>query len=97
VETVNSRRVEKLAVEVTNDLSHALIMVSVLGDENKQEEALQALAKARGYLRTELASRIRLRHAPELTMRLDRSVEHSLKISALLDELMSKGEDIDSH
>ncbi|MEN6326305.1 MAG: 30S ribosome-binding factor RbfA [Syntrophomonas sp.] len=74
-------------VEVTNDLSHARINISILGDEDKQEETMKALQKAKGYLRTELAREIQIRHAPELELRLDKSIEHGIRISALLEGL----------
>ncbi len=74
-------------VEVSNDIGAARIMVSVLGDEKKQEQAMQALEKARGYIRTELSSRIRLRQSPEISFRLDKSIEHGIRISSILEEL----------
>lgn len=80
-------------VEVTNDLGHARILISVLGDEQKQEEAVQALEKARGFVRTELSSRIRMRHAPEISFRLDKSVEHGMKINAILNDLKVNSDD----
>ncbi len=74
-------------VEVANDLSHARVNISILGDEAKQEETMKALQKAKGYLRTELAREIQVRHAPELELRLDKSIEHGIRISALLEGL----------
>jgi len=74
-------------VEVSNDLGAARIFVSVLGDEKKQEQAMQALEKARGFLRTEVSNRIRLRHSPEISFKLDKSIEHGLKITSILDKL----------
>ncbi len=74
-------------VEVPNDLSHARINISILGDEQKQEETMKALQKAKGYLRTELAREIQIRHAPELELRLDKSIEHGIRISSLLEGL----------
>lgn len=81
-------------VDVSNDLSHARIYVSVLGDNEKQDETMQALQKAKGYIRTELVQHLRVKHAPELEFRLDRSIEHGIRISSLLDELKEehKGE-----
>lgn len=77
-------------VEVAQDISHARIYISVLGSEDKQAETMQALQKARGYIRTELARAIQIRHAPELEFRLDRSIEHGIKMSSLLDSLNVK-------
>lgn len=74
-------------VDVSNDLSHARVYISVLGDENKQEETMQALQKAKGFIRSELVQGIQVKHAPELEFRLDHSIEHGIRISTLLDEL----------
>lgn len=74
-------------VDVTNDLSHAKVNISVLGDDAKQVETMKVLQKARGFLRSELAKEIQLRHAPELEFRLDKSIEHGIKISSLLEEI----------
>ncbi|QGT99214.1 Ribosome-binding factor A [Candidatus Syntrophocurvum alkaliphilum] len=74
-------------VDVTNDLSHARINISVLGNEEKQEETINVIQKAKGYIRTELVKQIKTKHAPELEFRLDKSIEHGIKISSLLDEI----------
>ena len=75
------------AVELTSDLSHATVKVSVLGDEDSRLAAVQALAHARGFLRSELARRLRLRTTPELHFELDRGAEYSQRISDLLESL----------
>lgn len=74
-------------VDVTNELSHARVNISILGDDAKQEETMKALQSARGYMRKELAQELKIKHAPELEFRLDKSIEHGIHISALLDEL----------
>lgn len=74
-------------VDIPADISHARINISVLGDEAHQNETMQALQKARGFIRTELARQLQTRHAPELEFRLDKSIEHGIHISSLLDEL----------
>jgi len=74
-------------VELSNDLSNAKVYVSIMGDENKQNDTMQAIQKAKGYLRSELAQVIQLRHAPELNIKLDKSIEQGIRIAALLDEL----------
>ncbi|MDD3853794.1 MAG: 30S ribosome-binding factor RbfA [Syntrophomonadaceae bacterium] len=78
-------------VDVANDISHCRVNFSILGDEAKQEETMQALQKARGFIRSEVAREIQIKHAPELEFRLDKSIEHGVKISALLNEI--KGSD----
>lgn len=74
-------------VELSSDLSHARINISILGDKLKQEEAFAALKNARGYIRTELARAVKIKHAPELEFRLDNSIEHGINMSSLLDSI----------
>ena len=61
------------AVEVADDLRSAKIFVSALGDDNALPEALALLDRARGFIRTELASRIQVRFVPEIHFRADDS------------------------
>lgn len=77
-------------VEVSNDLSHAVVYVSVIGGEERQEEVTQALARARGFVRSELARRIRLRHALEINLVIDRSIEHGIRIAAVLNQIKAQ-------
>jgi len=79
-------------VDIPADISHARINISVLGDETRQTETMQALQKARGYIRTELAQQLQIRHAPELEFRLDRSIEHGIHMSSLLEELSKEAD-----
>jgi len=74
-------------VDVSGDLSHARVHISVLGDEAKQADTMKGLQQAKGYIRTELARALQVKHAPELEFRLDMSIEHGIMMSGLLDEL----------
>ncbi|MEO1084275.1 MAG: 30S ribosome-binding factor RbfA [Acidobacteriota bacterium] len=74
-------------LEVTRDLSHAQIRVSVLGSDEERQQCLEGLQRAKGYLRSQLASRVSLRTVPELHFELDRGAEHSEHIHALLEQL----------
>ena len=71
-------------VEVSPDLRHARVYVSVLGDERSGAQTLEGLESARGYIRTEVGRRLRLRHAPELEFKLDRSIERGSRISQII-------------
>lgn len=75
------------SVDVSPDLRHARVQVSVLGAEETRRESLQALEGAGGYIRRQLAHRLRLRVTPELVFELDRGAEHSQRISDLLEGL----------
>ncbi|MEQ8201896.1 MAG: 30S ribosome-binding factor RbfA [Syntrophomonadaceae bacterium] len=79
-------------VDVPQDISHARVYISILGDEEKQNETMQALQKARGYIRSELAHGLQIRHAPEIEFRLDKSIEQGIRISTLLDSLHQEAE-----
>lgn len=80
-------------VEVPRDLRHAKIFISVLGSETSKNQALEGLNQASGYIRSDLASKIRLRYVPELSFKLDRSVEYSLKINRLLEQVHTEDKD----
>lgn len=75
------------AVEVSPDLRHARVFISVLGSEEEQKHTMGALRSAVGFLRRELAGRVSLRHVPELDFRLDKSIERGERIMDLLRKL----------
>ena len=76
------------AVEVTPDLRRARVFISALS-EGELEEGLETLGRAKGFIRTELSRRIRLRFMPELEFRPDRSTERGLRMQSLLRDLES--------
>lgn len=60
-------------VEVSGDLQHAKIFVSIYGSEEAKQEAMAGLAAATGYVRREIGARVRLRRTPEVMfLRIDR-------------------------
>jgi ribosome-binding factor A len=75
------------SVDLSPDLRHAIVEVSVLGSDEERELAIGALRGAQGFLRSRLARKVRLRVVPELQFRLDRGPEHSQRISDLLESL----------
>ncbi|MCE2513456.1 MAG: 30S ribosome-binding factor RbfA [Acidobacteria bacterium] len=78
-------------VEVTRDLQIARVFYRVLAEAHGRREAARALRRARGFLRRELAARLRLRRVPELTFLHDDSVEQQDRIARLFDELRDDG------
>jgi len=74
-------------VELSADLRHARVKVSVLGNAEAQEQTLQGLSSAAGFIRHEIGQRLRLRYAPELTFVLDHGAEEALKIESILSKL----------
>src|SRR3989442_3363908 len=73
------------AVEVSGDLAHARIRVSVMGSEEEKTKTLEGLGSAARFLRAQLSRELRLRTSPELRFELDRGVEHAQRIDAVLD------------
>ncbi len=70
--------------EITRDLRHAKVYISVLGDAEAKKQSLKALNNAAGMLRGEFARRAHLRVAPELEFRLDTGIERGQRIFDLL-------------
>ncbi len=75
---------------VTNDLKHAKIFVSILGNEKDKEKVLEGLKNASGYIRRQLATKINLRNTPELKFVIDDSLETSFRINKLIEEANRK-------
>jgi ribosome-binding factor A len=71
-------------VELDPELLFAKVYVNALGEEEREPEVMFALEHAKGFLRREVAKRVRLRKAPELQFRWDARLERSERINALL-------------
>ena len=74
-------------VEVSGDLRHAKVFVSVMGSEKDQAATMQGLRNASGFLRHELAGRLTLRYMPELAFKLDTSIQEGARILALINQV----------
>ena len=73
-------------VEMTPDLHHARVYVSVLGSPEEQESSIEGLSSAAGFLRREIGHRLNLRRAPELAFILDHGAEAVERIEMLLQQ-----------
>jgi ribosome-binding factor A len=80
-------------VQVTGDLQQAKVFISVLGDDEKRQDTLIGLAKAKGFIRSEIGRRIRLRKTPELFFEFDESIDYGNRIESLIHELNKKDSD----
>ncbi|MFJ7970842.1 30S ribosome-binding factor RbfA [Psychrobacillus sp. NPDC096389] len=78
-------------VAVTGDLQQATIYITVL-DGNK-EDTLKALEKAKGFIRSEIGQRIRLRITPELLFQFDESAAYGNRIDDLLRQINKSSEE----
>jgi ribosome-binding factor A len=74
-------------VVLDRELEYANIYVNALGEEARADSVMAGLRRAHGFLRRELASRIRLRRAPELRFHWDETLSHAAHIEAVLDSL----------
>ncbi|NCO83048.1 MAG: ribosome-binding factor A [Nitrospirae bacterium CG_4_10_14_3_um_filter_44_29] len=72
--------------KITEDLKIATIYISILKEEEK-ETTLEMLNSAKGFIRAELAKRLRMKFIPSLTFRIDESLEYGVRIEKLLREI----------
>lgn len=74
-------------VDVSGDLQHAKIFVSIYGTDEARSSTMAGLKSATGYVRSELGRRIRLRRTPEIVFLEDRSIERGTKVLSLINRL----------
>lgn len=74
-------------VSTTADLRYAKVFVSSVSGRQEEKNVLAVLNSASGFLRSELAGKIRLRHMPELSFHWDDSIEHGDKILRIIDSI----------
>ena len=84
---VGSGMVSVTDVEVTGDLQHAKIFVSIYGSDAAKTETMAGLKAATGFVRGELGHRLQLRRTPEILFREDRSVERGTRVLSLINQL----------
>ncbi|MXS85962.1 30S ribosome-binding factor RbfA [Nitrosomonas sp. HPC101] len=77
-------------VEVTRDYAYAKVFYTTLGGDESTQLVEEGLTRAAGFLRSQLAGKIRLRIIPQLQFVYDESVEHGMKLSRLIDEAVGK-------
>lgn len=73
--------------EVSRDLEHVKVFVSVYGTQEEKERTMEGLRRATGHVRTEIGRRIRLHHTPEIVFVFDESIEYGFRINSILQEL----------
>ncbi|GAX42205.1 ribosome-binding factor A [Tolypothrix sp. NIES-4075] len=76
-------------VDVSGDLQHAKIYVSIYGTDEAKAETMAGLKSATGYVRSELGARVRLRRTPEVVFVEDRSIERGNKVLSLLNQIQN--------
>ena len=75
-------------VSTSPDLKYAKIFVSCICSEGEKQKTLGALAAASGFLRNEMARRLRLRRIPELSFHWDDSIERGAHLQELIDKVI---------
>jgi ribosome-binding factor A len=84
------KRVTVLGVEVSGDLRHASVAVTIMGTETEQTLALRGLRHATGFLQAKVAARLQTRFTPVLTFKRDEGVKKSIEMSRLIDEALGR-------
>ena len=72
--------------QASDDLRHAKVFISVLEDE-KKEKTLKIISSSAKFIRSELSKRVKIKFIPELTFKLDESIEYGAKIDKILNEV----------
>ncbi len=79
-------------VDISEDLSYAKVMVSVMGSDKEKKDTLIGLRNSAGFIRAQLGRVIKIRKIPELTFVEDANLDHAMRIESILAELKGKGE-----
>lgn len=74
-------------IELTGDLRFAKVYYSILGDEANKESSKDGIQSAAGYIRKLVGERLNLRYVPELSFRLDGSIEYSINLEKTFERL----------
>ena len=74
------------AVDVSPDLRHGRVYVSVLGSEEEREQTLAGLRSSHGYLQAQVGTELRMKRTPTLEFVYDESIETGMRITELLED-----------
>ena len=83
-------------VKLSRDISHAVVYCSVF-DESAQQETIDLLNHASGFLRSQLAHAMKLRVTPQLHFIYDASVERGTRLSQLIDQAVASDHNLDKN
>ena len=79
-------------IDLSRDMQYARVFISVYGPAEDQKDFMEGLESAKGYIRSELGRRVRLRVVPELNFKLDHALEQGTRVLSLLNEMKERGE-----
>lgn len=74
-------------VDITKDLHHAKVYISLVGSNSEKRQTLKALQSAAGFISTQAAKKVVMRYFPQLTFHLDDTLEDELRIHNLLEKI----------
>lgn len=77
--------------EVSADLQHAKVYVSIMGSEAEQKLTLRGLRHAAGFVQAKVAKRLQTRFTPVVTFVMDKGVKHSIEMTRLINEALAQG------
>ncbi len=79
-------------VNVSKDLKHAVVLISVFGNKEEQSESVKVVLKAKGLIKKIIADVLPLRFVPEIKFKLDKSLEYSVYINNKIDQIRQEDE-----
>ena len=74
-------------VELSQDMGYAKIFISLIGEEEDREECLAGMRNGLGFIRREIAQRLSLRYAPQLSIHYDETQERAARVNSLINSL----------
>lgn len=77
-------------VDISKDLRHAKVYMSIIGSDEEKKDTINALETAAGFIAVKSSKKVVMYHFPELTFRLDDSVEKHIRIQQVLNEINKK-------
>ena len=86
-ERIHQAMITITTVEVSGDLQHAKIFISLFGEEQKKADVLVCLEEAKGFIRAELSRRLQMRRSPELVFKIDKGMTKGSSVLDLLNSL----------
>src|SRR6266511_2493354 len=84
------KRVTVTRAEVSGDMQHAKVYVSIMGTDKEQQLTMHGLRNAAGFIQSKLADRLQTRFTPKLAFVLDEGVKKSLEVTRLINEALGQ-------
>src|SRR5438874_13451787 len=76
--------------EISGDLQHAKVYVSIMGSPQEQNLCMHGLRNAAGFIQSKLAGRLQTRYTPVIHFVLDQGVKNSIEVSRLINEALAQ-------